>query len=155
MADNATPIWLSPSFAQDDSVLDNLRFYCSSPMSETSVNSAFAIVSGKDLVAFDWDSAQFNIGNEEYPDQSTTVIVEIEDDATTECTTGQILSLTGPGIERNQSLELRSVPASFIQFLEKRQERFAFPLGVDLILASKIHVVAIPRTTSVEVMPCM
>ncbi|CAH0530297.1 phosphonate C-P lyase system protein PhnH [Vibrio hippocampi] len=150
MADNATPIWLSPSLLTQDAVVDNLRFYCGSPLTTSCEQSAFAVISAVDIATFDWQSAVFNLGTEEYPDQSTTVVVEIEDQMM-----GQTVSLSGPGIERSHSLELGGAPAEFIQFLQQRQERFPFPLGIDLILVSQRQVVAIPRTTKVKVMPCM
>lgn len=157
MADNVTPIWLSPSFATDQPIIDNLRFYCGSSIASSPEHATFAVISAMDTTSFDWSAAQFNLGSEEYPDQSTTVLVEFEGQlkGQTDEHKGQTVLLSGPGIESTQRLNITGAPEAFVKFLIQRQERFTFPLGVDLLLISHSQVVAIPRTTKVEVTTCM
>ena len=78
------------------------------------------------------------------PDQSATVILVV--DAVGEGNTH--LKLTGPGIADSNQLLIKGLEK---QWLEKREDWVcAFPLGIDFILADDKQMVALPRTTKVE-----
>ncbi|MGR5287691.1 phosphonate C-P lyase system protein PhnH [Vibrio maritimus] len=159
LSDNATPIWLSESYRKDAAILENIRFHCGSPVTEIQSSASFAVIAEQDLADFDWSKATFSLGCEEYPDQSTTVIVELGSlaNGTVEnpSKSGITLTLSGPGIESQSALHIGVVSQEFQHFLQERQELVAFPLGIDLILVCDEIIACLPRTTLVEVNSCM
>jgi len=84
------------------------------------------------------------LGTLSEPEKSATLILIIN-----KLTDGeQILKLSGPGIKDVESLTLDGFNS---EWLLKREEWVgAFPLGVDMILVDEQQVVALPRTTKVE-----
>lgn len=87
-----------------------------------------------------------NIGTDEYPDQSATMIVLCDGLGTN----GTLLSLSGPGIPDVRDLNVQGVvPEAFDVLSDINAD---YPLGVDLILVSSDGSVAcIPRTTRAEI----
>ncbi|MGF1873984.1 phosphonate C-P lyase system protein PhnH [Photobacterium frigidiphilum] len=150
LADNTTPLWLSPSFIQDKAVIDNLTFHIGAQITQTADSAAFAAVSYQDSVTTPWLTLPLCIGNEEYPDRSTTVIVE-----TDSLSNGVALTLTGPGIEQARDIHLGQLPDDLLNLLLQRQHLPSFPLGLDFIFVSGQHVIAIPRSTLLEISLCM
>jgi alpha-D-ribose 1-methylphosphonate 5-triphosphate synthase subunit PhnH len=159
LSDNATPIWLSESYLKDAAIHENIRFHCGSPVTERQNSASFAVIAEQDLADFDWNKATFSLGCEEYPDQSTTVIVELSSltngSVANNSKDGITLTLSGPGIESQSMLNIGTVSQEFQHFLQGRQEHFAFPLGIDLILVCDEIITCLPRTTLVEVNSCM
>ncbi|MGF1718718.1 phosphonate C-P lyase system protein PhnH [Vibrio kyushuensis] len=149
MADNATPVWLSSAFSQDRAVSENIKFHVSAPIVNTLSETGFALFSQHDLFDQEWSTLSFNLGNEEYPDTSTTVVVELDS-----LTEGNEIVLTGPGIENEQCIAMKGLPSALIQYLTTRQNRSAFPLGIDFIFVAGQQVLCLPRTTKVEVSVC-
>lgn len=159
LSDNATPIWLSASHLKDAAIRENIRFHCGSPVTERQNSASFAVIAEQDLADFDWNNATFSLGCEEYPDQSTTVIVELgsltNGSDASPSKGGLTLTLSGPGIESQSVLNIGVASKAFQHFLQGRQEHFAFPLGIDLILVNDESIACLPRTTLVEVNSCM
>ena len=106
------------------------------------------MISPQDLLAIDWSELTFNLGNEEYPDTSTTVVIEVDS-----LTSGSALSLSGPGIQSEQIASFSGLPADFVAYLKERQSLVKFPLGVDFIFVADQQVLCLPRTTKVEAPP--
>ncbi|RTZ18266.1 phosphonate C-P lyase system protein PhnH [Vibrio aquaticus] len=155
LTDNTTPLWLSKSYASQSTLIENLRFHCGVSIEPSQEKASFAVIAEQDLAEFSWGDAAFYVGNEEYPDSSTTVIVELKAlSLASEQTTSQVLRLTGPGIKTQVEIDSDLMPASLIAFLEQRQDQFAFPIGIDLLLVSGEALLAIPRTTKIEVTAC-
>lgn len=77
------------------------------------------------------------------PHRSATVIVEAY-----EIASGQGLALSGPGIEKEHLVEIKTSG----QWLKKREEQVKeYPLGIDIIfLDANGQVICIPRTTTIE-----
>ena len=149
MADNATAVWLSPSLSADSAVTENIKFHIGSPLVEHPQQASFAVFSARDSQQHNWSQLTFNPGNEEYPDLSTTVIVELDNlDAGTE------LTLSGPGIESQRTIYLCGASVELLAFLQTRQASMPFPLGIDFIFVANQQVLCVPRTTKVEVTPC-
>jgi alpha-D-ribose 1-methylphosphonate 5-triphosphate synthase subunit PhnH len=83
-------------------------------------------------------------GSLDEPELSATLVLRVDALGTGETR----LLLTGPGIEK---AELLAVSGLHDDWLARRADWVsAFPMGVDLILADAHHVVAIPRTTQLE-----
>jgi len=133
LCDPETPVWLAPSLSGAD-IADWLRFHTSAPIVENRGAAVFAIGAWAELRPI----SGFAIGTPEYPDRSTTLIVEME----TLKATGT--NLCGPGIESTAALGL---PAK-----EEFQNNAAlFPLGLDFFFTAGSRIAALPRTTKLEV----
>ena len=131
LCDPDTPIYLAGRFDSAD-LKDWLRFHTGAPIVGPE-HSMFAVGDWASLNPLD----RFPIGVPEYPDRSTTLIVEC--DALRD--TGA--RLTGPGIEVQHHLSLPEVDA----FQRNAQ---LFPLGLDFYFTADAQLAALPRTTKVE-----
>lgn len=139
LVDMETPLWLDP-VARTAEVLEGLRFHCGCPIVEEPTGARFAlIVDARHMPPIE----AFDAGNDEYPDRSATLIVQV---AALAVGTGK--RLTGPGIAGEGRLAVGGLPERFWAGLRDNHARF--PRGVDVILASPAAVAALPRTTRVE-----
>ena len=86
------------------------------------------------------DLASFKQGSQEYPDRSTTLIVQLNF-----ITSGDQLHLTGPGIRDMTSLSVAFLPPHFIEQWRANHQRFS--RGVDVILVDHTQLACLPRTT--------
>jgi len=137
--DHDTPLWLDPRMAECTDVLKWLKFHTGAPVIQDSSIAAFALISdGVLLPPLD----RFALGTNEYPDRSTTVIVQVES-----LDSGRNFELRGPGIDGVATLEASIKP--FDLFEQLRFNEALFPRGIDVILVADDAVVAIPRTTRV------
>ena len=133
LCDAETPVHLTG--AHDcDAVRTWIAFHTSAPF-VGAADAMFAVGTWADLGAL----SSYPIGTSEYPDRSTTLIVESDKLETS----GAILR--GPGIKETAMLSLPEI-ATFTA------NRALFPLGHDFIFTSGSRLAALPRTT--EVQPC-
>jgi alpha-D-ribose 1-methylphosphonate 5-triphosphate synthase subunit PhnH len=88
------------------------------------------------------DLSMFNWGTDEYPEQSTTLLVQVND-----LEQGCPVRLRGAGI-----LEQRAIaPQLSSQFwLQRQQMTSQYPLGVDVFLVAEAAVMGLPRTSVIE-----
>jgi alpha-D-ribose 1-methylphosphonate 5-triphosphate synthase subunit PhnH len=134
--DHDTPVWLDAALSEKLAVADWLRFQTGAPVTADPMEAAFALVS---------DTANlpplhlFNPGTPEYPDRSTTLILQVETFAA-----GSRIALMGPGIRGRQLLQAAPLPGELPAQLTLN--RGLFPRGVDLLLVSSDGVAAIPRS---------
>jgi len=87
--------------------------------------------------------ASFAQGTLEYPDRSTTLMLQVE---SLETETG--LTLSGPGIKETSSLCAAPLWPGFADQL--RANRARFPQGVDLLFCAGNRIVGVPRSTHIE-----
>jgi len=137
LLDFETPVWLDHALAQARGFL---RFHCSAPIVATPNSSRFAFAA--DLAALP-ALDEFDLGTAEYPDRSTTLILEVADLAA-----GIGLNLRGPGIAETTGLLVRGPAPGF--WRERQALAPHFPLGLDLFLTSGRRLAALPRTATVE-----
>lgn len=137
--DYETPVWLDRRLADADDVMRWLRFHTGAPITNDPGVAAFAMVSDAANVP---DFDLFAAGTPDYPDRSTTVILQIES-----LSTGQPLLLTGPGIIGEQTLCAQPLPADLADRMTSN--RGLFPCGIDLLLAAENAVATIPRSAHV------
>ena len=139
LCDHDTPLWLDPRLDVSSDVRGWLGFHCGAPLTTIPADAHFALVSSPgELMALE----NFAQGSQEYPDRSTTLILQVET-----LTKGRTLYLEGPGIEGSNSLSPFPLPRHFgAQWL---QNRARFPRGVDLILAAPGAIACLPRTTRI------
>lgn len=137
MADADTPVWLDATLMKTSQVRDWIVFHTGAPIAEHQSDAAFALVAApQNLSALNG----FSLGIQEYPDRSTTLIVQVSSLAN-----GAALTLEGPGIKSQTSLAPDPMPPHFEA--QWQANRAAFPRGIDLILAAPGCVAAMPRST--------
>jgi alpha-D-ribose 1-methylphosphonate 5-triphosphate synthase subunit PhnH len=139
LIDYETLVWLDAPLAATDAVSDWLRFHTGARMTDDPSCADFALISDARSLP---DFALFSSGREDYPDRSTTLIVQVES-----LSSGTTLTLSGPGIERTQLLRVEPLPVDFVE--RAADNRHQFPRGVDLLFVSKSGVAGLPRSTLV------
>ncbi len=141
LIDYETLVWLDARLAANDAVPNWLRFHTGARMTDDPSCADFALISDARAVP---DFALFSSGREDYPDRSTTLIVQVES-----LSSGMPLSLSGPGIERTQMLRVAPLPADFVE--RTAGNRQLFPRGVDLLFVTQGGIAGLPRSTVVEI----
>jgi alpha-D-ribose 1-methylphosphonate 5-triphosphate synthase subunit PhnH len=137
--DHDTPVWIDAPLAASETVASWLRFNTGCPIVGDSDQCAFALVS--DTTALP-PLETFALGTPDYPDRSTTLIVQVPT-----LTSGAELTLSGPGIRGTACLRVGGLPEDFIA--RNAANRALFPRGVDLLLVAGHDIAALPRTTIV------
>ena len=135
--DHDTPIWLDGRMSATADVAKWLKFHTSAPVVTDPSIASFALVGDpENLPALD----RFAFGSNEYPDRSTTLIVQVESLAD-----GAIVELQGPGIDGSAALRASIQPRDLFERLAINAT--LFPRGIDVVLVHDDSIVAIPRTT--------
>jgi alpha-D-ribose 1-methylphosphonate 5-triphosphate synthase subunit PhnH len=137
--DHDTPVWLDAAMSATPDVAKWLKFHASAPVVADSSIASFALVGNpKNLPSLD----RFAFGSNEYPDRSTTLILQVES-----LTDGPALDLRGPGIDGTTTLQASIEPQDLFERLAVNAA--LFPRGIDVVLVHGDTIVAIPRTTRV------
>jgi alpha-D-ribose 1-methylphosphonate 5-triphosphate synthase subunit PhnH len=129
LCDPETPLYLGASH-DTPQVRDWITFHTGAPFAAAK-NAMFALGAWTDLPLPD-----FPIGTAEYPDRSTTLIVE----SLTLANDGA--ALRGPGIKDEAALSLPETQTF-------QANTALFPLGLDFIFTCNDRLAALPRTTRV------
>jgi alpha-D-ribose 1-methylphosphonate 5-triphosphate synthase subunit PhnH len=135
--DQDTPVWLGARLADVTDVAKWIKFHTSAPVVADASVCHFAVIA--DATALP-DFERFAQGTAEYPDRSTTIILQVAS-----LTEGPAYELRGPGIDGTASLRAAVGVADFTARLALNAA--LFPRGIDLVLVSGDLVVALPRTT--------
>ena len=130
LCDTETPIHLAGA-ADCDAVRSWLAFHTGAPVLRPS-RAMFAVGTWSDLLPV----SAYPVGTPDYPDRSTTLIVECASLEPAGAT------LRGPGIRESATLSLPE-RAAF------QDNRTLFPLGLDFIFTCGDRLAALPRTTEV------
>lgn len=85
------------------------------------------------------------LGSLSSPERSATLILQVASVSDGACQ----LNLSGPGIKGERPAKLSCLDRDWL--IKREQWNASFPLGVDLILVDREHVLALPRTTNIEV----
>lgn len=137
--DHDTQIWLDAPLAAQNEVASWLRFNTGCALTADRAECAFALIADGAALP---QLASFAPGIPDYPDRSTTLIVQLPS-----LTAGAALTLSGPGIRGKARLAPQGLPEGFVAQLAAN--RALFPLGVDLLLVAGHDIAALPRTTIV------
>ncbi|WP_338144755.1 phosphonate C-P lyase system protein PhnH [Fertoeibacter niger] len=132
LADGTTPVHLAPSHDLPG-LRDWLTFHCGCPLVAPE-QAVFAVGTWPALQPI----TRFPVGTPEYPDRSTTLIVERPD-----LMLGTPALLTGPGIRGEAGLHLPDLAALSANHAQ-------FPLGCDLFFTAGDRLAGLPRSTKVE-----
>lgn len=138
LADYETPVWLDDTLAAAPAVADWIRFQTGAPLVADPSQAAFALVGKANALP---DFTAFSAGVADYPDRSTTLVLQLENFS------GATFSLSGPGIETERSLAAAPLPDDFAE--RCAANRALFPCGIDFLLVTGDQVAALPRTTRV------
>lgn len=134
LCDMDTPIWLDSGLAR---CADYLRFHCGAPLVAAPGDAHFAFVSDPStLPALD----AFALGSDEYPDRSTTLVVEVAG-----LRAGEGHTLSGPGIAGSARLAVAGLPDGF--WKEREMLAVLMPRGLDVIFTCGPRLAVVPRTT--------
>lgn len=140
LLDYETPFWLDDALASHDRVTQWLRFHTGAPVTRDRGEAAFAFFADAPRAAL-FDG--FALGTAEYPDRSTTFVIQ-----TRSLSGVETLRLSGPGIKGERALALTPQPAGLLEQLQAN--RALFPRGNDFLFVTDSVVVALPRSTRVE-----
>jgi len=131
LCDTDTPVYLAGN-ADTDDARAWLAFHTGAPLTGPS-HAMFAVG--------EWDTLMplggYPVGTPEYPDRSTTLIVECAELEASGAT------LRGPGIKSEAALSLPETRAF-------QSNRALFPLGLDFIFTCGDELAALPRSTEVS-----
>lgn len=139
LADHDTLVHLSPAMIEAG-VQSWLAFHTGALVTGDRPEAAFAFFeAGSQPPPF----STFALGTQEYPDRSTTVVLELP-----ALTGGETLRLEGPGINASAEIDPKGLPAHFDSMWA--ENRVLFPRGIDLILAAGNRILCLPRTTELK-----
>ena len=114
-----------------------LKFHTSARVVVDASIASFALVGDpENLPVLD----RFAFGSNEYPDRSTTLILQVES-----LSAGPEVALQGPGIDGTATLRASIQPGDLFERLAINAA--LFPRGIDVVLVHDDCIVAIPRTT--------
>ncbi len=139
LVDQETPLYLDEPL-NSDAVQQNIRFHCGAMLTTSIKKSLFSLFNNeiKEEILINCPA-----GNELSPEHSTTVILQA-----TSLHLGVPLRLRGPGIEHHRTVAPQ-LPSTVLNYLLNRPA--TFPAGLDFLLTCGENLMAIPRTTHVEV----
>lgn len=137
LVDRETPLWIDDAL-RDDALLSNLRFHTGAPITD-SMDAPFALLHAKSSIGID----RFSPGDNVSPEKSSTLIIDV-----TALSGGLTLRLRGPGLQERRAIAPQ-LPESVLHYLRDRHHRF--PQGIDLIFTCGENMMALPRSTDVEV----
>ncbi|ERK17815.1 MAG: phosphonate C-P lyase system protein PhnH [Pantoea sp.] len=137
LVDQESALWLDGTL-DNELLRNNLRFHTGVPIvSERDAPFALTHASANP------DPAYFAAGDNLSPEKSTTLIVEVP-----ALNGGLTLRLSGPGLRETRAIAPQ-LPEAILHYLRERPH--PFPQGVDLIFTCGEAMMALPRTTDVEV----
>ena len=135
LLDVDTPLWLAPTF-DTPLIRANLAFHCGCPLTARREDARFALLGADDLL----DLSGFDHGNDRYPDQSCTLLVQLPT-----LDGGAGLLWRGPGIETEHGVALPMADG----FWAERERRNEFPRGLDLFFTAGHDLIGLPRSTRI------
>jgi alpha-D-ribose 1-methylphosphonate 5-triphosphate synthase subunit PhnH len=118
-----------------------LRFHCGAPLTADPSLARFGIVTAAaDMPRL----ANFGLGDDKYPDRSTTLVLQVAS-----FRDGPDTRWTGPGINGALDLRIAGLPDWFWEDWQVNHE--LYPMGIDVIFATTNELLGLPRGIKVEV----
>lgn len=136
LADAGSPLWLDPPLSSSQAVKPWLQFHTGALVVSETASAHFGLIA--DPLAMP-HLDRFALGTLEYPDRSTTLILQVDS-----LDQGEAFSMSGPGIPEYRTLAPAPLPAGFRE--QWSHNGGQFPRGIDLILAAPEGIVGLPRT---------
>jgi alpha-D-ribose 1-methylphosphonate 5-triphosphate synthase subunit PhnH len=143
LCDQDTAVWLDPALCASE-LPRWLAFHANCKVTKRSESAAFGVLreGGENP-----DLSQFALGDERYPDRSTTLIVLAR-----AMTGGPSIRLEGPGIEKHCKLAPLGLPKDFISQAQDNHKNY--PRGLDFLLLAEHAMCGLPRSTRITTEPC-
>ena len=139
LCDHDTSVWLSSTLSK--SALPGwIGFHTGAPLTPEKTEAKFAFV---EAGAQPPSLAHFALGSQDYPDRSTTLILEVPS-----LEGGPRLELRGPGIRETETIAPKGLSDTFLR--QWTDNRAQFPRGVDVVLTCGRQFIALPRTTKIR-----
>lgn len=135
--DHDTPIWLDDKMSETSDVARWLKFHSGAPLVADCSICSFALIADGGALP---DLERFAFGSNEYPDRSTTLIMQVAS-----LIQGPAYELHGPGIDGVAVLNATFEPKDLFDRLSINAT--LFPRGIDVVLVADDAIAAIPRTT--------
>lgn len=139
LIDFETPAWLDGEAGMSEAST-YLRFHCGMRFVDNPALSRFAIIAQPAVMPH---LSNFKSGEIEYPDRSTTLIIQVPSLAE-----GPRTMWTGPGIKDRISPAIAGLPNWF--WPDWALNRELYPMGVDVFFTSGGNIIGLPRTVHVE-----
>jgi alpha-D-ribose 1-methylphosphonate 5-triphosphate synthase subunit PhnH len=136
LCDIDTAVWLDTSLAPAAAYL---RFHCGCPLVAATRAAHFAFL-GDAAALPPLDG--FSLGSDEYPDRSTTLVIEVAGLAE-----GSGHTLSGPGIAGSARLSVAGLPERFWE--ERGALDILLPRGLDVVLTCGSLLAALPRSVRI------
>jgi alpha-D-ribose 1-methylphosphonate 5-triphosphate synthase subunit PhnH len=144
LCDFETTLWLDPALAMTLAVADFIRFHTGAVIVTDPAAAAFALISDVPTMP---QLAAFGQGTAEYPDRSTTLILQVT------AVAAEGFQFDGPGFETTRTFAATPMPSDFVH--QWGRNAALFPRGVDLVFAAPRELAALPRSSRlVEATPC-
>ena len=137
LVDQESPLWIDAA-SDNETLRTNLRFHTGAPVSDTR-DAPFALAQSM----ANPDPLLFAAGDNLAPEKSTTLIIEVP-----ALNGGLTLRLSGPGLREPRAIAPQ-LPPRVLHYLRERPH--PFPQGVDFIFTCGETMMALPRSTQVEV----
>ncbi|GEO85387.1 MULTISPECIES: phosphonate C-P lyase system protein PhnH [Alphaproteobacteria] len=138
LLDHDTPVWLTQGLAKSTAA-EWISFHTGAPLTREKSEARFAFAeAGASLSSF----GLFATGTQEYPDRSTTIVLEV-----TSLENGAPLRLTGPGIRDSTAVSPQGLPEMFLR--QWADNRTLFPRGIDVVLTAGHQMLGLPRTCKI------
>ena len=145
--DNACSVYLSKTLS-DARFIHSLQFYTDVHVTDRPLEANFAIINLDEFLSLQ----PFRTGDLEKPHESATLIIQVENIKHTPTTAIEHtlpISLSGPGIQDQQSIVINGFSAEHFQLLT--DNRALYPCGVDIIFTTATRFLALPRSTSLSI----
>ncbi|MGJ8528922.1 phosphonate C-P lyase system protein PhnH [Maritalea sp.] len=140
LCDFDSTVWLDENLAQNDDARKFIAFHTSAPIVESKKDAQFALISEPTLIG---NLSDFALGTDEYPDRSTTLIIQVDALANQ-----NDVRLSGPGIEFTTDLNVAGLPNDF--WTQAQANNQLFPRGLDFIFATDSQLACLPRSTKIN-----
>ena len=139
VCDHDTPVYLAMPLVEAG-VPGWLAFQTGALVTEDRPEAQFAFYDQKTPLP---PLSTFSVGTQEYPDRSTTIILEIP-----AFHAGQDYILAGPGIDGSTAINVAGLPAPFEGLW--KENNGLFPRGIDLVLVAGLEMICLPRTVRIR-----
>lgn len=136
LVDFDTALWLDDAAAPAAAYF---RFHCGCTIVAVPEQADFALIADPATMP---PLAAFKDGDDDFPDRSATLILQVEAFADIGA------RYSGPGIEGTLAFSARPLPGDFVT--QWRGNTALYPRGVDLILAGETALAALPRSSRME-----
>ena len=140
LVDFETPWWIAPTRPGAQEIATYIGFHTGATRAGGPERAVFALV-GAD--SDDLTLSRYAQGTPEYPDRSTTLIVEAP-----ALEGGPRLQVAGPGVDGLAAFAPRGLPADFVA--RWATNHAAYPLGLDILFCAGASVAALPRSARVS-----